>query len=158
MIPQTLEELDSIAKECRKMTTKAALLSAAGATIPAPGVDVATDITILLKFIPKISRKFGLSKEQIDEYDDEFKILIFDLLKKEGTKFAGQYMTRKLLEAIMKRMGIRITAGRVAKYIPFLGRGISASISFGAMKIVANSHSNDCYKVAKELIEMNKSK
>jgi hypothetical protein len=86
MIPQTLEELYSIAKECRKMTTKAALLSAVGATIPAPGVDVAADITILLKFIPKISRKFGLSKEQIDEYDDEFKILIFDLLKKGGIR------------------------------------------------------------------------
>ena len=158
MIPQTLEELDSIAKECRKMTTKAALLSAVGATIPAPGVDVAADITILLKFIPKISRKFGLSKEQIDEYDDEFKILIFDLLKKGGTKFAGQYMTKKLFEAIMKRMGIRITARSVTKYIPFLGQGISASISFGAMKIVTNTHINDCYEVAKDLIEMNKSK
>jgi hypothetical protein len=53
MIPQTLEELDSIAKECRKMTTKAALLSAAGVTIPAPGVDVATDITILISLLQK---------------------------------------------------------------------------------------------------------
>ena len=71
---------------------------------------------------------------------------------------AGQYMTKKLFEAIMKRMGIRITARRVTKYIPFLGQGISASISFGAMKIVTNSHINDCYEVAKNLIEMNKSK
>ena len=158
MMPQTLEELDSIAKECRKMTTKAALLSAAGATIPAPGVDVATDITILLKFIPKISRKFGLSKEQIDEYDDEFKILIFDLLKKGGAKFVGRYITKELIKAILKRMGIRIAARQVAKYVPILGQGISASISFGAMKIVTNSHINDCYEVAKELIETNKAK
>ena len=65
-------------------------------------------------------------------------------------------MTKKLLEAIMKRMGIRITARSVTKYIPFLGQGISASISFGAMKIVTNTHINDCYEVAKDLIEMNK--
>lgn len=158
MIPQTLEELDSIATECKKMTTKAALLSAAGGAIPAPGVDVATDIVILLKLIPKISRKFGLSKEQIDEYDDEFKILIFDLLKKGGAKFVGRYITKELIKAILKRMGIRIAARQVAKYVPILGQGISASISFGAMKIVTNSHINDCYEVAKNLIEMNKSK
>ena len=55
-------------------------------------------------------------------------------------------------------MGIRIAARQVAKYVPILGQGISASISFGAMKIVTNSHINDCYEVAKELIETNKAK
>lgn len=155
MIPHTPEALENIANECRRMTTKAALLSAGGGAIPAPGVDVAADIAILLKLIPKISRKFGLSKEQIDEYDDEFKIFVFDLLKKGGTKFAGRYITKELIIAILKRMGIRITAKQGVKYIPVLGQLVSASISFAAMKIIANAHINDCHEVAKELIEKN---
>jgi uncharacterized protein (DUF697 family) len=158
MIPQTVAELEAVANDCRKITTKAALLSAGGGAIPAPGVDIAADIAILLKLIPKISREFGLSKEQIDEYDDEFRILIFDLLKKGGAKFAGRYITKELIIAILKRMGIRVSAKQVAKYIPILGQLVSASISFGAMKIVANSHINDCYEIAKEIIEKNKSK
>ncbi|MHB8882045.1 MAG: hypothetical protein ACYC69_11120 [Thermodesulfovibrionales bacterium] len=158
MLPKTPKELEAVAKECRKMTTKAALLSAGGGAIPAPGVDVAADIAILLKLIPQINRKFGLSKEQIDEYNDEFKILVFDLLKKGGARFAGRYITKELIIAILKRMGIRITAKQIAKYIPIIGQLVSGSLSFAAMIIVANSHINDCYEVAHELIEKNTSK
>lgn len=158
MIPQTLDELEQVAHECRKMTTKAALLSAGGGVVPAPGVDIAADATILLKLIPKISRKFGLSKEQIDEYDDEIKITIFNLIKKFSAIFLGRVITKELILAILKRMGIRITTKQVAKYIPIFGQIVSASMSFGTMKIVLNSHINDCYKVAKEIIEKNNSK
>jgi len=151
MIPLTIEELDEVVKECNKMTTKAALLSACSGAVPAPGLNVAADIAILLKLIPKISRKFGLSREQIEEYDEEFKILIFDLIKQAGAKFTGRYITKELIIAILKRMGIRITR-QITKFIPIIGQMASASISFAAMKLVATAHINDCYSVAKEII------
>lgn len=41
----------------------------------------------------------------------------------------------------------------MAKYIPFVGSAASATVSFGAMKWMGNSHVTDCYEVIKRLID-----
>lgn len=53
---------------------------------------------------------------------------------------------------VLKRVGIRLATKSVAKFIPILGQALAASISFGAMKMVGNSHVDDCYEVAKKAI------
>ena len=42
------------------------------------------------------------------------------------------------------------------KYVPILGQAISAGISFTAMKLIIRSHIDECYVVAKKVIEANK--
>ncbi len=41
---QTLEELEQVRRECRKMVTRRAGLSAGAAVIPIPGLDIGTDV------------------------------------------------------------------------------------------------------------------
>jgi hypothetical protein len=77
MLAKTIEELEEIKKECKTMVTKRALLSAGTSAIPVPGVDVTADLAILMELIPAINRRFGLTRDQIDEYNPATKELIY---------------------------------------------------------------------------------
>ncbi|MCX5807819.1 MAG: hypothetical protein NTX36_00350 [Proteobacteria bacterium] len=145
-----------IRKECTRMSTKRALLSAAASVVPVPFTDIATDVVLLKQIIPRISEKFGLSKEQIDEYNPQLAIFIYDVAKRFGTNMIGKYVTKELIVQILKKMGVRLTTKQVMKYVPVLGQAISAGISFTAMRFIIRSHINECYKVARTVIEANK--
>jgi hypothetical protein len=70
-----------------------------------------------------------------------------------GNNAIGRVVTRKLVIAILRRMGVRIAAGSAARFVPFLGQAVAATISFGAMKLAGNAHIEDCYRTARTLIE-----
>jgi len=103
----------------------------------------------------RINERFGLSKGQLEHYHEELRIAVFDLIKRTGARFVGRYVTMEVILPALKRMGIRITTNRVARYVPVLGTGISAAISFGAMKLIAHSHIKECAEVARNLTEQN---
>jgi hypothetical protein len=44
-----------------------------------------------------------------------------------------------------------VATGSVAKYVPFIGSAVAATISFGAMKLAGNAHIDDCYATAEAL-------
>ena len=66
MRPTTLAELDQARQRCQKLVSRRALVSAAAAVVPIPGVDVSTDVAILLQLIPAINEEFGLSPSKIN--------------------------------------------------------------------------------------------
>ncbi len=153
MLPNSIEELEKIKKECKRMSSKRSLLSAAASVVPVPFTDIATDVVLLKQIIPTISERFGLSKEQIDEYNPQLAIFIYDAAKRLGTNMVGKYVTKELIIQILKKMGLRITTKQVVKYVPVLGQVVSAGISYTAMRFIINSHINECYKVARTVIE-----
>ena len=71
MRPTTLAELDQARQRCQKLVSRRALVSAAAAVVPIPGVDVRTDVAILLQLIPGINAEFGLSPGQLHELNPE---------------------------------------------------------------------------------------
>jgi uncharacterized protein (DUF697 family) len=154
MIPQNNDELKNIIKECKTMATKRAFLSAAVGATPVPGVDIATDVTILMNILPVINKKFGLSNEQVAAYDDKMQIMILDILKDMGAKLAGQMITKQLVIAILKKMGVRLTTKQIARYVPLIGTAIAGAISFGAMKLVIHQHINECALTVKEIYQI----
>jgi hypothetical protein len=102
--------------------------------------------------IPTINRKFGLTPDQIGELNPEIKKYIFIAITSVGGEMVGKLITKQLVLQVLKRVGIRVATKSVVKFIPFLGQALAASISFGAMKLVGNSHVDDCYEVAKRAI------
>jgi hypothetical protein len=52
-------------------------------------------------------------------------------------------------------MGMRYSAKLGAKYVPLLGTATAGILSFSAMKYLGNAHVNDCYQVARKMIETN---
>jgi len=153
MLPDSIEELEKIKKECRRMSNKRSFLSAAASVVPVPFTDIATDVVLLKQIIPSISEKFGLSKEQIDEYNPQIAIFIYDAAKRLGANMVGKYVTKELMIQILKKMGVRLTAKQATKYVPLIGQAISAGISYTAMRFIIHSHINECYQVAKAFVE-----
>jgi uncharacterized protein (DUF697 family) len=149
----TQEDLDRLRDECKSMVTTRAGLSAGAAVIPVPGADIGADVALLLEMIPAINRKFGLSPEQIDGLDPQIKKLVLVAITSIGSELVGKLVTKQLILQVLKKIGIRIATKSVVKYIPFAGQAVAATISFGAMKLVGNSHVDDCYEVAKRALK-----
>ncbi len=138
------------------MSNKKSLLSAAASAVPVPLADIATDVVLLRQIIPRISEMFGLSKEQIDEYNPQVAVFIYDIAKRLGAKMIGSYITKELIMQILKKAGIRLTAKQAARYVPVVGQAVSAGISYAAMRVIIHSHINQCYKVVRAVIETEK--
>lgn len=154
MLPRTLEELDALRDECKAMVTKRAGLSAGAAVLPIPGLDLGADVTLLIEMIPAINQKFGLSPHQIAGLDPKIKRIILIGATSLGNNLIGKWVTQQLVMQMLQRLGIRVATKSIAKFVPFLGQALAASISFGAMKMLGNAHVDDCYTVAKKALLM----
>ncbi|MCE7517074.1 hypothetical protein KV699_04985 [Vreelandella titanicae] len=150
---KSLEELDAIKQSCRSMVTKSSSLSAGTAVIPIPGLDIGSDVAILMRLIPKINEKFGLTPEQINSLDTESKLFVMTVISNTGSKMAGKYITKTLIMTLLSRMGVKVASKGVAKFVPFVGSTVAGSISFAAMKYMGNSHVEDCYQIALAALE-----
>lgn len=153
---ESLEELAAIKQSCRSMVTKSSSLSAGTAVIPIPGLDIGSDVAILMRLIPKINEKFGLSPEQIESLDIESKLFVMTAISNTGSKMAGKYITKTLIMTLLSRMGVKVASKGVAKFVPFVGSAVAGGISFTAMKYMGNSHIDDCYEIALATLEKNR--
>lgn len=152
MLPRTLEELEALRAECKAMVTKRAGLSAGAAVLPIPGLDLGTDLSLLIEMLPAINRKFGLTPEQIDGLDPQTKQIIFVAATSLGNTLIGRWVTQQLVMQMLQRLGVRVATKTMAKFVPFIGQALAASISFGAMKMLGNAHVDDCFAVARQAL------
>jgi len=155
MLPRDHNELNRIRVECYWIVTQRAALSGGAALVPLPGVDIAADIGLLLQLIPEINRRFGLDPSQIDQYDIQTKMFIYNLIINMGATIAGQVITKELILILFKKVGVRVTAKQVTKYIPFVGQAVAGILSFTAMKLLCDHHVNECYSIVKTYIDTN---
>lgn len=151
MIPYSEKDLDRVANECYSMVTTRAGLSGAVAAVPIPGVELAADIAILLRLLPAISWRFGLSSEQIDQYDAQSKMFIYNLIVEMGSKVAGRVITKEVVLYLLKRVGVNVAASTATKYIPVVGHVAAAGLSFAAMKYIGDAHVAECRKLAERM-------
>jgi uncharacterized protein (DUF697 family) len=150
---RTLTELDTIRDECRKMVTQRSMISAGAAVVPIPGADLVADVGLLTKLLPAISERFGLSEEQVRKMEPGHAQQVLVLASSLGNNFIGRIVTKRLVVAVLRRMGVRVAAKSVARYVPLIGSAVAATVSFGAMKLAGNAHIEDCYRTAKTLLE-----
>ena len=151
-IQEALRRLDTIRDRCRALVTRRATLSAGAAVVPLPGLDIGTDVAILIKLLPKINEEFGLTPEQIDGLDTETKSVVMMFITGLGASLVGRLVTRELVIKVLMKLGVRVTTRGIVKFVPLLGQALSASISFGAMKMLGNQHIDDCYAVARRTL------
>ncbi|WP_447555463.1 hypothetical protein [Vreelandella sp. EE22] len=154
---ESIEELEAIKRTCQKKVNRSSSLSAGAAIIPVPGLDIGSDVAILLRLIPQINEQFGLTPEQIDELDTESKVMVMTAISNVGSKMAGKYITRKLIINLLQKMGFKVATKGVSKFVPLIGSAVAGSISYTAMKYMGNQHIEDCYRIAQNTLEQRKS-
>ncbi len=151
-LPATLPDLDRIREECRAMVKKRAALSAGATLIPLPGLDIGTDVSLLIELIPAINRKFGLTPEQIEHLDPQIKKIILVAVTSLGSELIGRMVTKQIVLSLMQRIGLRFATKSVTRFVPVVGQALSAGLSFGAMRLLGNAHIDDCYAVVQGVI------
>ena len=151
--PLTLAEIDAIRVYCRTQVTKRAALSGAISALPLPMVDAAADLGLLMRLLPQISAEFELRPEDIARQDPESQAVVYTAVKTLGDSFVGKFITRRVIAAMLARMGTKIVGKSMAKYAPLVGQVASASISFALMRHIGLKHVEDCYKVARARAE-----
>jgi uncharacterized protein (DUF697 family) len=151
VVPSTPAQIEAVAKECRKMVSRRALLAAGVAVVPIPGVDWATNIGVLLKVLPDINRKFGLSAEQVERLAPDRKIVVFKAITAGGSLLVGRIVTRELVMSVLRMVGVRLSAQQAVKYVPIAGQGLSAVLTYGALRYVCEQHIKQCMGICEQL-------
>lgn len=153
MLITSIEELDAVRLRCKTMVRKRAMASSGMALLPVPGVDIAADVGLLLELLPSINRQFSLTPEQIERLDPQLKSFLYGAIKTTGSQIAGHFVTRQAVLALLKKLGVRLTAKQTLKFIPFVGQAAAAALSGGAMLLIGHAHIEECYAIVKKGLE-----
>lgn len=148
----TLAELDRVRDEARKLVTKRALVSAGASVVPVPGADLIVDANILTKLLPDISSRFGLSEKQVQALEPDRAKQVLLIAANLGNGVIGRSITRRVVTMLIRRVGARYASKSLLRFVPFAGQVAAAGISFGAMKLVGNSHIDDCYETVRRTL------
>lgn len=151
MTNATSDALAKIAAHCRKRVRQRALFAAGVAMVPVPGIDWVTDVGVLVKLLPEISAAFGLSPEQVERLAPDRKLVVYKAISAGGSMVLGRVVTRQLVLALLKAVGVRLTTQQAAKYLPVAGQVVSAALTFSALKYVCEQHIRQCEAVARQL-------
>lgn len=152
VVPGTESDIEAIARHCRRMVTRRALIGAGVAALPVPGLDWMTDVGILVKLIPQINAAFGLSPEQIERLAPERQVAVFKAVSAGGSVLIGKLVSRELILRLLKLVGVRLTVQQASKYVPLAGQAVSAALTFSALKLVCDQHIRQCMAVSRQLL------
>ena len=150
--PPLSEDVDDVARACRRFVNQRALVAAGVAVVPVPGLDWLADVGLLMRVIPEINRRFGLSQEQIERLAPDRRIAVYKALTAAGSLLAGRLVTRTLLVQSLRVVGVRLSAQQVAKFVPIAGQALSAVLTFGALRFVCEQHIRQCMAVRRSLM------
>ena len=148
---RTIADLDAIRNDCRRMVTKRAAVSAGVAVVPIPGADLVADVGLLSKLLPAISERVGLREDQVRKMDATRAQQVLAIAGTLGNNVIGRAVSKRVVIALLRRMGVRVATASAARYVPLIGSAVAATVNFGAMKLAGNAHIEDCYATAKAL-------
>jgi uncharacterized protein (DUF697 family) len=151
VVPETPQDIAAVARQCRRLVTQRALLAAGVAAVPVPGLDWLTDVAVLLKVIPEINAKFGLTPEQIERLAPDRQVVVFKAISAGGGLLIGRLVTRELVLNVLKVVGLRLTTQQATKLVPIVGQAVSAALTFSALKYVCEQHILQCIGVSRQL-------
>lgn len=151
VVPGDGNDLQAIARACRRRVRRSAALAAGVAMVPLPGVDWLTDVGVLVRLLPGISADFGLTTEQIERLAPDRRIVVYKAVSAAGSMLIGKVVTRELVLRLIQTVGVRLTTQQVAKFVPLAGQAISAALTFSALRYVCEQHIQQCLAVARQL-------
>ena len=152
LVPDTPVEVEAVVRQCRRFVSRRALVAAGAAAVPIPGLDWVTDIAVLMKLIPEINRAFGLTPEQVERLAPDRRLVVYKAPSAGSSMLVGRIVTRELVIKLVKLVGIRLTAGQAAKFVPIAGQAVSAALTFSALRYVCEQHIQQCVEVSRQLM------
>lgn len=147
VVPGNARTVAAIAERCRRLVLKRSLMSAGAVLVPIPGLDVAADLALLARLIDEVNREFGLTPDQIERVDASERVLIYKAIASFGSALVGKMITPALVMRALSAVGTKITVKGATRFVPVIGQGVAAGLSFAAMRYVGLAHVRDCERV-----------
>ncbi len=151
-IPADNDAVAGAARRCQRLVRRHALTAAGVSMVPLPGLDWLTDIAVLMRLLPAINAEFGLSPAQVERLSPQRQVVVYRALSAVGGLVAGKLVTKELVLAMLKSVGVRLTTQQASKYLPVAGQALSAVLTYSALKFVCNQHISQCEAVARQLM------
>jgi len=133
-----------------KLLHKRALLAGVVSAIPVPGLDWAVDAAMLSKLIPEINKEFGLTPQQLDSLNPKKREQVQKAVTMVGSVLIGKVISRELVIKAATTIGMRLTTKQLAKYVPFAGQIVAATVGYAAIRYLGEEHMKDCIRVAQK--------
>ncbi len=133
---------------CRKLLHRRSLVAAAASVVPLPGLDWAVDAALLSRLIPEINTRFGLTSTQIGQLEPRQREQVQKAVAMVGSALIGKLISKEVVLRMARKVGVRLTAGQAAKYVPLAGQAISAAVGYSAIRYLGEEHLKDCVRVA----------
>src|SRR5450830_725221 len=149
LIPASRAEIEQVRERCRRLVQRRAVMSAGASAIPIPGIDLMSDVGLFSMLINDINHEFGLTPEQIERLNPQFKLMAY---RAAGGMLVGKLVSRELILQLLKRSGVKIATKQVARFVPFAGQVVAAAIGYAVFRQIGNQHVNACAAVAQELL------
>ena len=143
-------DMQAAVKRSRKMLHKRALLAGAVSAVTIPGLDWAVDAAMLSKLIPEINREFGLTPEQLDRLNPKKREQVQKAVTLVGSVLIGKLISKDLVIKAATTIGMRLTTKQLAKYVPFAGQIVAATVGYAAIRYLGEEHMKDCIRVAQQ--------
>lgn len=151
-IPSSEDAIAQAKFRASKMVNRQALFSAGMTLVPIPGLDMAVDVTVMIKMIDSINREFGLTPTQIMQLRTQERLITFEAIHWVGAVLIGKIITSELAIGVLKSLGVKMASKQMARWLPIVGQVSAATIGFAAMKYLGHQHIADCEAVARRVI------
>ena len=142
--------LEAAVRRSHQLLHKRALIAAVASAVPFPGLDWAVDAALLSRLIPDINKEFGLSAAQLDQLDPQKRDQVQKAVSMIGSVLIGKVISRDLIMKAARKIGMRLTATQLAKFVPLAGQIVAAGVGYGAIRYFGEAHMKDCIRIAQQ--------
>jgi GTP-binding protein EngB required for normal cell division/uncharacterized protein (DUF697 family) len=136
---------------CERYVTLAAAAAAANGVNPLPGVDVAVDLTVLLKLFAEIRDAYGL------ETDTGRFGKVLPMLAPQLARLV-QVASKEGALALLRRFASHSAAKVASKYVPVVGPVVAATLGFVVTKKAGDFYLDECHALAAQVLAIELSK
>lgn len=137
------------------MRSRVALFSACSTFIPAPGLDLAADVALLIKLSHDLLEIYGLTEDQLDfEIRMHLKSPAWGIaLKKKVAKALKSYTTTEGVLMALRIAAPKLPVKQVAKWFPIAGQAVAVIIGYKLTSTYASEVINQLEELALEAFQ-----
>jgi len=136
------------------------VLAAFNGVNPIPGVDIAVDLSLLLKFGNEVANIYGITSKQFDYIKRLLGANAIPGLVAKITQFSAKYLAKEGLVLLLKKKAVRDVAKQLAKRMPIVGplagAGIGGVATFWLCDQIVKEADELASEVLNELIQKSK--
>ncbi len=132
---------------CEQRVNWSAAVAAASGTVPIPMANFAIDIPVLLALFRFVRETYGLTDKALSA--KEFAVPAMAPLVNNVVRYAST----EGVAVLLKEFSGAVVAEQVAKFVPFIGTVIAASLGFAITRKVGHYYLNECHTLAATVLD-----